>query len=247
MDEIKASPVVNPRMAALAKLLRAGRDIGNKATFSPSMPLVGGQGMGDLVLGKAPEEVENWGYGNMPVRMPEMSNVPMVKTGRKDGLADAIGMLPFAGGDSMQAIIHAIRSKNRDVVGDLVGEVYDRVRKEGGTPRQLRGTRQMINAVDDPGRLITSTDPQKGLRGAASYDVDKDSLYLQNIGSAYPGAGSEMMDWIERLAQKRKIPVRLHSDPDAVGFYEKRGYTRTGNYSDSYDLDLANPEYIKKF
>ena len=158
MDEIKASPIVNPRMAAFAKLLRAGRDIGNKATFSPSIPLVGGRGMGDLVLGKVPEEVENWGYGNMPVRMPEMSNVPMVKTGRKEGLADAAGMLPFAGGDSMQAMAQIIRKSRKNPSWYHGGVDFDKYSPDA--PRDLEGQAQGLWLTRD----------RENAQGFADYD-----------------------------------------------------------------------------
>lgn len=233
----------------ISQLLQTGKDFANKVQIPNAVPLLGGQKLGDLAMGKAPQEFENWGYGNAPYHVPEMSNIPQLKTGRADPFFDALMMLPFQGpgvGGAEKAAISIIRPKYRDVLGDNVGQLYDHIR-EVGTPKQRHGTRQMINAVDDPGYLVTSSKPDGGLRGAASFSIDKDKLYLQNIGSTYPGGGTEMMDFIEKVAQKRNLPVTLHSDPAAFGFYEGRGYARTGNYSDSYNPELANPEYIKKF
>jgi hypothetical protein len=93
-DSIKASPVTSPRMLALAELLQKGKDFANKAQIPGAVPLIGGMGIGDLVVGRSPEEFTNWAYGNAPMRVPEMSSVPVMKTGRKEPLADAIGMLP---------------------------------------------------------------------------------------------------------------------------------------------------------
>jgi hypothetical protein len=107
MDELKASPVVNPKAMLLAKALRAMKEFGNKAQIPEGVPLVGGQGAGDLVLGKAPEEVENWGYGNYPFQIPEMSNIPNMKTGRAEGVFDAMSMAPVGVGGAGQAAITA--------------------------------------------------------------------------------------------------------------------------------------------
>lgn len=57
------------------------------------MPLAGGVGAGDLLMGKTPEEIENWSYGNAPMQIPEMSNVPQFKRGRAQSLADALTTL----------------------------------------------------------------------------------------------------------------------------------------------------------
>lgn len=103
MPELKATPIQNNRTMALAKLLRSGRDLGNKLQIPEGVPLLGGQGVGDMFLGKAPEEVENWAYGNYPFQIPEMSNIPTMKTGRAEGVFDALSMVPVGGGGAGQA------------------------------------------------------------------------------------------------------------------------------------------------
>lgn len=103
MAELKATPVQNNRALALAKLLRSGRNLGNKLQIPESVPLLGGQGVGDMFLGKAPEEVENWAYGNYPFQIPEMSNIPTMKTGRAEGVFDALSMAPVGAGGAGQA------------------------------------------------------------------------------------------------------------------------------------------------
>jgi hypothetical protein len=44
--------------------------------------------LGELFIGDADKEAENLAYGDMPMRMPEMSKIPVMKTGRKKGVAD---------------------------------------------------------------------------------------------------------------------------------------------------------------
>jgi hypothetical protein len=48
-------------------------------------------GVGDLLLGRAPEEMQEWSYGNAPMRVVgggTGSLIPQLKTGRAEGLAD---------------------------------------------------------------------------------------------------------------------------------------------------------------
>jgi hypothetical protein len=95
MGEMRATPR-NPVMGGVADFVRGVRDLANQYEIKDFVPLLGGMGVGDLLLGKSPEELEEWAYGNSPMRIPEMSNVPMVKTGRKEQLADTL----FLGADA---------------------------------------------------------------------------------------------------------------------------------------------------
>lgn len=73
--------------------LESARDFGNKATVPNFIPLIGGQGVGDLMIGQAPEEFENLSYGNMPFDMPYSGTggyLPRVKPNRQTSLADTI-------------------------------------------------------------------------------------------------------------------------------------------------------------
>ena len=95
MGEMRATPR-SPVMGGVADFVRGVRDLANQYEIKDFVPLLGGMGVGDLLLGKSPEELEEWAYGNSPMRIPEMSNVPMVKTGRKEQLADTL----FLGADA---------------------------------------------------------------------------------------------------------------------------------------------------
>jgi hypothetical protein len=89
MPEMRATPR-NPAMGGVADFVRGVRDLANQYEIKDFVPLLGGMGVGDLLLGKSPEELEEWAYGNSPMRVPEMSNVPIVKTGRKEQLMDTM-------------------------------------------------------------------------------------------------------------------------------------------------------------
>jgi hypothetical protein len=92
VNKMQAIPQ-NENLAALAEALSKGRDVGNKV----ELPYIGG--IGDLLVGKTPEEIDNWSYGNAPMQIPEMSNLPQFKKGRGESFADAVTtLLPLAKG-----------------------------------------------------------------------------------------------------------------------------------------------------
>ena len=82
-----------PSLAKLAEMLQSTRSAGNQYSVPDWVPLLGGSGVGDMFLGKSPEEIENWSYGNAPMQVPEMSNVPQFKKGRAQSLADTVMLL----------------------------------------------------------------------------------------------------------------------------------------------------------
>lgn len=94
-DRISASPQ-SPVLGALARHLRAARALGDEARI----PLID-MGLGELLLGKAPEEIEEWSYGNLPFQRGREgigSRVPQIKRGRAEGVMDtAFGALDAAG------------------------------------------------------------------------------------------------------------------------------------------------------
>ena len=91
-QQMKAIPQ-QPNLARLAELLQNAKSSGNQYSVPDWVPLLGGSGAGDMLLGNAPEEIENWSYGDMPMRVPEMSNVPQFKKGRAQSLADTAMLL----------------------------------------------------------------------------------------------------------------------------------------------------------
>jgi hypothetical protein len=98
MGEIKPTPR-NPVMGGVADFVRGVRDLANQYEIKNFVPLLGGMGVGDLLLGKSPEELEEWAYGNAPMTMPPSGTggfVPVMKTGRREQLADTV----FLGADA---------------------------------------------------------------------------------------------------------------------------------------------------
>lgn len=88
--EMRAIPK-NETLGAVADFVGRVREMANQYEIKDWVPLLGGLGVGDLLVGKSPEEIENWAYGNLPATMPPSGTggyVPVMKTGRKQSVAD---------------------------------------------------------------------------------------------------------------------------------------------------------------
>lgn len=87
----------NEFLGTLAKLLRKARNnpLGMpEGTFAEDFS----RNLGELILGKSPEEVENWSYGNPPAQLKaEGDKLPSLKSERKSSLFDTMSMVPDVG------------------------------------------------------------------------------------------------------------------------------------------------------
>jgi len=93
----------SPRMGMLADALMAVRDFANRMQIPQGVPLLGGEGVGSLLLGKAPEELVEMSYGNMPLRINPYAGrtasfVPEMKPGRGAQVADLLSLVGVPGG-----------------------------------------------------------------------------------------------------------------------------------------------------
>lgn len=133
-QELKPSPRV-AGLSALADALMRAKATANRYEVKQWMPLLGGTGVGDLVLGRGPEEINEWSYGNSPLTVPQLSNVPQFKKGRAEQLVDVTNLAPIVGGLGALArrpVMAAGRAGER-----LAERVIPRVMERGGIPAQL--------------------------------------------------------------------------------------------------------------
>lgn len=103
MDEIKATPRIE-WLGAIVDALRATREKirpedpkpGEK-WYSRGFAPAAGRFLTDMVLPEEGlEELNDWSHGDLPMHIPEMSNIPQFKSNRSVGkTAEAIGMAPF--------------------------------------------------------------------------------------------------------------------------------------------------------
>ena len=64
MDNIQSTPR-NPFIGGLADLLRQGKDFANTYEMKDWVPLIGGTGLGDMFMGKAPELINDISYDGL--------------------------------------------------------------------------------------------------------------------------------------------------------------------------------------
>lgn len=63
MADLIETPVKRRYALELANALRAARTVGDRVSVPTAIPLIGGIGLGQLLLGQAPESAERLGYG----------------------------------------------------------------------------------------------------------------------------------------------------------------------------------------
>ncbi len=114
MAELKASPR-SKKLGALSDLLLRAREYADKAKI-PFTEM----GLGELLIGKTPEEINEWSYGNAPFTVPEMTRVPQLKRGRGEQLldtafsaADVAGLTKFVPRVAKSLINRAVETGTR--------------------------------------------------------------------------------------------------------------------------------------
>lgn len=99
--EMTATPR-NKLAGLLADALTGVRDFADQVKVPEAVPLLGGQGVGSMFLGQAPEEVNELSYGNLPIQINPYagrtaSYAPEMKRGRGAQVFDAISLLSLPG------------------------------------------------------------------------------------------------------------------------------------------------------
>ena len=122
-DSVRAIPQ-NAALGKIAQALQSAKDYTNRYEVKPWVPLLGGTGVGDMLMGKAPEEVENWSYGNYPMHVPQMSRIPQFKTGRAESFGDTL----FLGADAVPVVgaLGKVAGKVGKAGARVVGEELNR-------------------------------------------------------------------------------------------------------------------------
>ena len=176
-------------LARLAELLQNAKSSGNQYAVPNWVPLLGGAKAGDIFLGNAPEEIENWSYGDMPMRIPEMSNVPQFKKGRAQSLADTAMLLSAP-----------VENTVRNAAAGNVGMI---IKPKGGNWFDQYGAKPLISAM----QFGRSVDPE-----LASYA--KSGMYLTPTEYGETVPKMTVNDWLEqKLAKYIQNEMATPEDP----------------------------------
>lgn len=242
-DSIKATPR-NEALAWLAAKLRGARDVGDVV----QVPVLGG--LGSMFLGKAPEELTEWSYGNAPMTVPEMTRVPQFKRGRADSFTD----LAFAAqGASPLAKIAERGAMAAGRAGERLAErVVPQVMERGGIGAQLmqdmatgsrsqvvkpKGGNWLAGTAENAVAPLRVNDPamMQVLRNADPRFVDQANL--ARVGNE----GAAIDKWLEQKLAKY-IRNEMATPEDPVRALAERGVTHAPIEATGYNVSRARRE-----
>ena len=111
MAEMRASPVRVPGLKTLADIVRMVEERGQMEIlpFNPA-----------TLFPVSSTTLENLAYGNLPMAIPSQSNIPITKTGRKQEVAELVGLLP-----TLPAASRGV-AKGANYLGDVLTQAVTR-------------------------------------------------------------------------------------------------------------------------
>lgn len=244
MAEMRASPVVNPRLLSIAKVLQDLQ--------GPMGQIIPGTDVNPFKLLPAAQSVENWAYGNSPFSdYPSVTNrrLPVVKTGREREVGDLADTALMAAG--IPAASRGV-TKGANFLGDVLTQIVTRnpeatsvkVLEEAGNLVPLN--RIFIPAKDEQALAMAKYLEERGMpahqiwekTGIGRLPSGKD--YVQEISDARsvidPKAlpkieGSEWQAEFRRLRDQRLRDMGY--DPEQVSGIEPSHYARAEDYAKS--------------
>lgn len=206
----------SPRLGFLADAMMALKEFANRVQVPAGVPLLGGEGVGSLLLGKAPEELVEMSYGNMPMRInpyagQTASFVPEMKPGRGAQVADLLSLAPTPGGARAAAGLAGMAdfgtgAERAIFIGPLARTWDDasnakaiKMELEGATPQQIWQETGNFRSADGYWRQEISDDVAKltSDQGVAQYRLNPETatfsvgpmqnvLEHPNLAAAYP-------------------------------------------------------------
>jgi hypothetical protein len=221
----------NENLGKLAEMLGSARDVGNQYTVPSWVPLAGGVGAGDLLMGKTPEEIENWSYGNAPMQIPEMSNVPQFKRGRAQSLADALTTLApgVKATEGLPAGLSFIGPKSRNwdkVAAELAAKKLD----EGADPAEV-WREHLIGRMPDKTLFSEISDKEMSHVIPLNKWVNRENgqFMAPNISTAWDEAASTLTP---------NAPVRIKRLFEHDQLKNEYPYGFTKNYENQSIMDM---------
>ena len=140
MDEVWKEPEANRALLALSKLTRYGKEALNYPGKLPkSVPLLGGMGAGDLVMGEAPEALEDYAYGSGPFHRGAGT------TTRMDPRLVDVATLPFLGGVGAKAVKSVLPKQKMLAEAVRGGNVVEHLPEQRALSTVVRGAEPEVD------------------------------------------------------------------------------------------------------
>jgi hypothetical protein len=233
----------NPLGMRIANALRKLQSGVNRAADRPfALPSLNpskvnvaqGGKLGDALFEDAQKEVENLAYGDMPMRMPEMSNIPVMKTGRKKGVAD----LMLLGMDAAPVANIAHKAAGRAVSKGLE-------QAAAKVPQGVKqGAREVQQTVVGSNPVSTVIKEKGGNWNAGALDFMLDALRKKVTKTGDPAKDDAVDAWLSSAMRKYfanemgtpEDPIRLaHKQRKDVEYNPNRGMLDYETFQKNYD------------
>jgi hypothetical protein len=228
---IRATPQ-NAALGKIAQTLQSAKEFGNRYEVKPWVPLLGGTGVGDMLMGKAPQEVENWSYGNYPMNVPAMSRIPQFKTGRAESFGDTV----LLGIDAVPVVgaLGKVAGKAGKAGARVVGEELNRAILDSSGP--------LARLVPEAAKPLYAVKPKGGNWAPATGSKDSVEAALQPLKRQGQGIFTGPLDspdqasnkWLDTKLQKY-IRNDMGTPEDPIRLAHEEGYSHIpGNLAEEF-------------
>lgn len=255
MADLKASPR-NSALGLISDTLARVRDFGDKA----KIPFTD-MGLGELFMGKTPEEVNEWSYGNSPLQVVgggTGSYIPQLKQGRGQQVADTVlsapglGQMARGAGRAALQFPNSVKRAALDFANASAAANPAVIKRRGGVWDPQFGPKQMTDQLL-AGDELGETNPQVLARLRAETNAPRMGINGEAVGNFIRGPletyfkrdFASPTDRIRMLADEGIVHLNLVDDwrdvPDAasdVPGWQRMGKTDAGktweDTADSY-------------
>lgn len=218
--ELRATPQ-SPFLGKVASALKSLQEMAGQYQVLPQVPLLGGTGVDELLgLPGAAREVENWSYGNYPIRVNPYagrtaSYIPEVKPGRKSDLADTVflGMdvAPLAG-LANKGVSRSARALEDATVGALQRA---RIRNAAAQVPEDTAYDPLRRRMEERGALMYAVKPKGGNWMEGSVDEVLSPFRLRELGG-------EPADRLRDIEAARAQNIEAGVPADDIWFQAER-------------------------
>jgi hypothetical protein len=249
---VQATPQ-NPVLGALANILRGMRGEADKRI---SLPVLGGAGT--MLMGKTPEEIEEWSYGSSPVEMAPMGvRLPRVKPNRRESAGDALLTLGPGAPAVARGVQRGVTEARRGALGALENLRAPGDLNVGAAAGQRGAVRARGGNFNEP-RLAGYLGDQLNIQ-TPEYEQFVGDFYREPRGNqaVQDWGATQLRNYLKRdlgaptdplLALEKELPG-LHLPPDTLpndveGLYVSRQIAETGRPVPAGAYDRRMKEYL---
>ena len=220
MAEMRASPVKSQALKRLADIVRLAEERGEMEIL-PFNPMT--------LFPVSSTTLENLAYGNLPMAIPSQSNIPITKTGRKQEVAELVGLLP-----TLPAASRGV-AKGANYLGDVMTQAVTR----NPQATSMRALDEIARMSPVP-QMFDPTLAKRVMPETKAVDEAGNPLLM------YHGTGKEFDEF---SVPKGKRASFFSTDPEFANEYAK---VRGGNVRPVYidakkPWDYENPKDMKEF